>query len=138
MTAGVDSMRARMRPLPARLRIAHLAALLRWERAANARAFSSISLPVAGRAIEYGSLVPEDAARPYGSRRAASGAPHHEGPGSRHELRPHPEEHAKGGRLEGWAAKRPLTAFGCACDRSPRKEEGSDLSHGSLRDGPLG
>jgi hypothetical protein len=33
MTAGVDFMLARMRPLPARLRIAHLAALLRWERA---------------------------------------------------------------------------------------------------------
>jgi hypothetical protein len=51
---------------------------------------------------------------PHGSRRAASGAPHHEGlisrepgtssglPDSHRNTRPHPEEPANGGRLEGW------------------------------------
>ena len=34
---SADPMLARLRPLPVRLRIAHLAALVRWERAANAR-----------------------------------------------------------------------------------------------------
>ena len=37
MNAAPDSMIARLRPLPWRLRIAHLAALLRVARAANAR-----------------------------------------------------------------------------------------------------
>src|SRR4029077_4518958 len=49
--------------------------------------------------------------RPHGSRRAASGAPHHEGLGFRREKRPHPEEPAKGGRLEGWAERNPPTCF---------------------------
>jgi hypothetical protein len=43
----------------------------------------------------------------HGSRRAEDGAPHHEGLRCRRETRPHPEEPAKGGRLEGWAAKTP-------------------------------
>src|SRR5262249_11783891 len=48
----------------------------------------------------------------HGSRRAASGAPHHEGLRFRREPRPHPEEPAKGGRLEGWATERPsITIF---------------------------
>src|SRR5437764_3974557 len=42
-----------------------------------------------------------------GSRRAASGAPHHEGLGFCREIGPHPEEPAEGGRLEGCAAKSP-------------------------------
>jgi hypothetical protein len=41
---GVDPMLARLRPLPVRLRIAHLAALVRWERAKHAR--SLLSLPL--------------------------------------------------------------------------------------------
>ena len=49
MNADACSMLARMRPLPARLRIAHLAALLRVDRAAKARELSSLSLPLAGR-----------------------------------------------------------------------------------------
>src|SRR4029077_1870576 len=48
---------------------------------------------------------------PHGSRRAASGAPHHEGLRFRCKTRPHPEEPAKGGRLEGWAARKPPTKF---------------------------
>jgi len=61
-------------------------------------------------------LVAVDTAGPDGSRRAASGAPHHEGLRFRREIRPHPEEPANGGRLEGWAAKRGLTTFYCICD----------------------
>jgi hypothetical protein len=50
------------------------------------------------------------------SRRAASGAPQHEGLRFRQEIRPHPEEPAKGGRLEGWVAKELPTKFYFICD----------------------
>lgn len=39
MKTGADAMLARLRPLPVRLRIAHLAALVRWERARNAGSY---------------------------------------------------------------------------------------------------
>jgi len=47
MRATTCSMLERLRPLPPRLRIAHLAALLRHERATRAASF--LSLPLAGR-----------------------------------------------------------------------------------------
>jgi hypothetical protein len=43
MSRQGDVMLARLKRLPVRLRIAHLAALLRWERQANARALSDPS-----------------------------------------------------------------------------------------------
>src|SRR4030095_13362601 len=48
--------------------------------------------------------------------RRASGAPHHEGLVFRRETRPHPEETAKGGRLEGWATKGLPAGFCLKCD----------------------
>jgi hypothetical protein len=43
MSRQGDVMLARLKRLPMRLRIAHLAALLRWERQENARALSNPS-----------------------------------------------------------------------------------------------
>jgi hypothetical protein len=69
------------------------------------------------------SHLPLSRTRPHGSRRAASGAPHHEGLGFRRETRPHPEERTEGARLEGWAAMKPPTAFCFKCDSPARKRE---------------
>ncbi len=63
-------------------------------------------LPFQGRAIAYAALDGCARTRPRGSRRDASGAPHHEGLLLCRNTRRHPEEPAKGGRLEGWATGR--------------------------------
>ena len=74
MRATTCSMLERLRPLPPRLRIAHLAALLRWERAARAASF--LSLPLKGLAGREGRSVAE--ARVEG----VSASPGHPHPGS--------------------------------------------------------
>ncbi len=60
------------------------------------------TFPFQGRAIAYAASGGCARTRPRGSRRVASGAPHHEGLLLCRNTRRHPEEPAKGGRLEGW------------------------------------
>ncbi len=52
---SADPRLARLKPLPVRLRIAHLAALVRWERAKNARSLCYLS----AQECEKGSAMPD-------------------------------------------------------------------------------
>ncbi len=53
MKTNADPMLERLRPLPVRLRIAHLAALVRWERAKNARSLSYPTPQERERSLSY-------------------------------------------------------------------------------------
>jgi hypothetical protein len=109
MRPGVDVMLARLRPLPPRLRVAHLAALLRVARAAGER-----SLSYASPRLAVGSEASEARSR--------------EGRSVAHArvggllVYPHPAHRSPS-----------LTMI-----HPPRKGQGSDLSNGSLRDGRAG
>jgi hypothetical protein len=74
-------------------------------------------IPGVGRAIARRPFVRLHRVGPHGSRRAASGAPHHEGLTYPCEISPRPEEPAEGGRLEGRQRANCLPRGPVKCDR---------------------
>ena len=123
MSDAADVRLARMRALPARLRIAHLMALLRVERAALARERVSGSAIACG--YRSGGLMVRDAA-------LSDAAPHHEGPNrtASHDLILRSAHLRASRRMDGDLSAKVIG------DSPSRKEEESAASDIDLRKGP--
>ena len=125
MSGAVELRLARLRRLPLRLRIAHLAALARSEQGVNGSG-RFLSYPSTRVAVGRGAT----AERWSGGGRAMGVQLLGTSPAD-----PHPVAHCiRADPLHKGEGKEGVRI----CDHSPRKGEGSDLSNGSRKDGRRG